>query len=104
VERLKCPVFVFHAEDDHNIPIEITRRFVELLKQQKSAVTFHIVPTGDHYQSMIVEGIPQGIKWLTSLPTEAKAKRTLPFASESRAIRPSPALTRLGPPVGQHLD
>ena len=24
IERLKCPVFVFHAEDDRNISIEIT--------------------------------------------------------------------------------
>ena len=73
VERLKCPVFVFHAEDDHNISIEITRRFVALLKQTNSDVTFRTVPTGDHYQSMIKEGIPQGIKWLTSLPAETKA-------------------------------
>ena len=74
MERLTCPVFVFHAEDDHNIPIGITRHFVELLKNMNSDVTFHTVSTGDHYQSMITEGIPQGIRWLKSLSTEAKAR------------------------------
>ncbi len=83
IERLKCPVFVFHAEDDRNISIEITRRFVELLKQTNSAVTFHSVPTGGHYQSMIRKGIPQGIQWLKSLPAEAKAEPTLPVAGKS---------------------
>ena len=74
IERLKCPVFVFHAEDDHNVSIEITRRFVEQLKQTNSNVTLHTTPTGGHYQSMIVEGIPQGIQWLKSLPGEVKAR------------------------------
>ena len=80
VQLLKCPVFVFHAENDHNIPIGITRRFVALLKQTNPGVTFHTVPTGDHYRSMIKEGIPQGIQWLKSLPAEATAKPTLPVA------------------------
>ena len=88
VEHLKCPVFVFHAEDDHNVPIAITRRFVALLKQTNPNVTFHTVPTGDHYQSMIAEGIPQGIKWLTSLPAEAKARGTSPAADKPKAIAP----------------
>jgi dipeptidyl aminopeptidase/acylaminoacyl peptidase len=73
VAGMKCPVFVFHAEDDHVISIGITRPFVELLKQVNSNVTFHTVPTGDHYRSMIVAGIPQGIKWLKSLPAELKS-------------------------------
>ena len=73
VNRLKCPVFVFHSEDDHNVPIGITRNFVELLQTMNSHVAFHTVPTGDHYQSMITEGIPQGIQWLKSLSTEVKA-------------------------------
>jgi dienelactone hydrolase len=82
IERLRCPVFVFHADDDHTIPIVITRRFVELLKPTNSDVTFHTVPTGDHYRSMIKEGIPQGIKWLKSLRAEAKSEPTLPVAEK----------------------
>ncbi len=78
IERLRCPVFVFQAEDDRVIPIDINRRFVEALKRSNSEVTFHTVTAGDHYQSMIAEGIPQGIHWLKSLPAESQAKPTLP--------------------------
>jgi dienelactone hydrolase len=84
VERLKCPVFIFHAEDDTNVPIGITRRFVDLLKQTNSIVTFHTVPTGGHYDSMIAEGIPQGIQWLRSLPAEANQQRSQPASPRAR--------------------
>jgi dipeptidyl aminopeptidase/acylaminoacyl peptidase len=63
-ERLRCPTFLFHAEDDTNCPIDKTRKFVDQLKEQGTDVTFITVPTGDHYQSMIDEGIPAAIKWL----------------------------------------
>jgi len=64
IARLKCPTFLFHAEDDSNCPIADTRKFADELKQQGTDVTFVSVPTGDHYDSMIKEGIPAGIKWL----------------------------------------
>jgi dienelactone hydrolase len=63
-ERLKCATFLFHAEDDSNCPIAQTRRFADELKQQGTDVIFVTVATGDHYQSMINEGIPAAIKWL----------------------------------------
>jgi dienelactone hydrolase len=61
---LKKPVMLFHAEDDGNCPVESTKRFAEALRQQGTDVTLTIVPTGDHYESMINEGIPAGIRWL----------------------------------------
>jgi dienelactone hydrolase len=64
IARLKCPTFLFHAENDSNCPIGETRKFAEELKQQGTDVTFVSVPTGDHHYSMIKEGIPAGIKWL----------------------------------------
>jgi len=63
-ERLKCPTFLFHAEDDSNCPIAETREFSEQLKQQGADVTLVTVATGNHYDSMINEGIPAAIKWL----------------------------------------
>src|SRR5437762_7581937 len=63
-ERLKCPTFLFHAEDDSNCPIVQTRKFADELKQQGTDVTLMTVAMGDHYQSMIDEGIPAAIKWL----------------------------------------
>jgi dipeptidyl aminopeptidase/acylaminoacyl peptidase len=63
-ERLKCPTFLFHAEDDSNCPIADTTAFAEKLKAQGTDVTYVKAKTGDHYESMINEGIPAGIEWL----------------------------------------
>ena len=68
VAKLTCPVFIFHADDDSNVPTEQVSRFVTELKKTNKQVTFARVATGDHYQSMIKEGIPQAIQWLKSLP------------------------------------
>ena len=64
--RLNCPVFLFHAEDDGNVDAEDTKDFAARLKQKGRDVTLKMVPTGDHYDSMIDEGIPAGIQWLKS--------------------------------------
>ena len=64
VSRLKCPVFLFHAEDDSNVDVAETKDFSSRLEQTNRDVTLKIVPTGDHYDSMIEEGIPAAIQWL----------------------------------------
>ena len=67
IARLKCPVFLFHARDDSNVPIIESERFVEALKRINPKVTFAVVARGNHYQSMIQQGIPQAIDWLKHL-------------------------------------
>jgi dienelactone hydrolase len=62
--RIKCPTFLFHAEDDSICQIDETRGFAQQLKQQGTDTTLVTVPRGEHYQSMIDEGIPAAIKWL----------------------------------------
>jgi dipeptidyl aminopeptidase/acylaminoacyl peptidase len=62
--RIKCPTFLFHAEDDSICEVAQSRTFSETLKQQGTPVTLVTVPSGDHYDSMIAEGIPAAIKWL----------------------------------------
>jgi dipeptidyl aminopeptidase/acylaminoacyl peptidase len=66
--RIKCPTFVFHAEDDRTCEIGDSRLFVEALKAQGTDATLATVPTGDHYDAMIDQGIPQAIQWLQSRP------------------------------------
>lgn len=63
-QRLKCPTFLFHAEDDSTCDIAETKVFAEQLKQQGTDVTLVTVPSGEHYESMINEGIPAAIDWL----------------------------------------
>jgi dienelactone hydrolase len=66
-DQLRCPVFLFHAEDDTNVPITQTADFAAKLKQTNANTTFVRGRQGDHYDSMIREGIPQAIRWLQQL-------------------------------------
>jgi dienelactone hydrolase len=65
--QLQCPVFLFHASDDSNVPVQETQSFSNGLRQLGKTVTLEVVPSGDHYDSMISQGIPRGIQWLKSL-------------------------------------
>lgn len=53
VTSLRCPVFLFHADDDSNVPLSDNAAFVSRLKKTNANVTFVRVPTGNHYDSMI---------------------------------------------------
>lgn len=61
---LKCPVFLFHSQEDGTCPIADTAAFAEQLKKLGADVKYVTVPTGDHYNSMKDQGIPAGIEWL----------------------------------------
>ncbi|HZN36412.1 MAG TPA: prolyl oligopeptidase family serine peptidase [Pirellulaceae bacterium] len=64
VGSIKCPTFLFHAQDDSNCPIADTNAFADELKQKGTDVKYVTAASGDHYDSMINEGIPAGIQWL----------------------------------------
>lgn len=63
-ERINCPVFLFHARDDSNEPFETTEAFAAQLASLNKPHTFSPADWGDHYESMIDEGIPRGIEWI----------------------------------------
>ncbi len=67
VDRLKCPVFLFHALDDSNIPYAETLSFSARLQPHNTQVTLNSAARGDHYQPMISEGIPAAIRWIQGL-------------------------------------
>ncbi len=62
-DKLKCPVFLFHAKDDQNVPVGQTTDFAALVKKTNSNVTLVTSPNGGHYDSMIRQGLPKGIEW-----------------------------------------
>ncbi len=64
VSHIGCPVFVFHANDDSNVNVSESRDFVNRLKAAGKQVDFQTVPFGDHYDSMVKQGIPAAISWL----------------------------------------
>ncbi len=66
-EKLKCPVFLFHARDDENVPASQTEQFAAQVRKTNSQVTLVLARRGGHYESMINEGIPKGIAWFKGL-------------------------------------
>lgn len=68
IGQLHCPTFLFHSEDDSRIPIAESQAFVEALQKTNPRVTFVRGTRGDHYDSMIEEGVPRAIRWLRDLP------------------------------------
>ncbi len=70
VHGLKCPVFLFHAQDDRNVPIGESAHFVTELKRTNPQVTFVRVQSGGHHDAMIRHGIPEAIRWLKKLAGE----------------------------------
>ena len=64
IDDLKTPVFLFHAKDDSNVPFADSQKFAEALRVQGKDVTFDLSETGDHYDSMVTDGIPKAIAWL----------------------------------------
>lgn len=65
--KLKCPVFLFHAEDDDIAPNADIDVFYDTLTKTNRDVTFVRVPTGGHYEAMVETGIPKAIEWLKGL-------------------------------------
>lgn len=63
VQQFTSPVFLFHARDDSNEPWQNTNRFNSLMRASGKSCKFETVDTGQHYQSMIDEGIPRAIRW-----------------------------------------
>jgi dienelactone hydrolase len=73
-KQLTCPLFLFHAENDTVVPIDVSRKFLAKVKETNAQVTFRTVPMGDHHDSMIGEGIPRALQWLATLPAEQAAR------------------------------
>lgn len=78
---LHCPLFLFHARDDSNVPAADSEACAQRLEQMGKSVTFVAVPTGDHYQSMLAQGIPRAIAWLeekAGMPVTSPSAETVP--------------------------
>jgi acetyl esterase/lipase len=72
IESINCPVFLFHADDDSVSPLADNEHFAEAMRAAGKRIEFDRVPTGDHYNSMITRGIPDGINSLS--PREKSIK------------------------------
>lgn len=97
VSRTTRPVFLFHAADDSNTPVAESRRFRQLLQSNNKQVDYVEVLTGDHYDSMIQQGIPRAIPWMRQLAATSAA------AVPATAQATTPNRTNPGVPKGAEL-
>lgn len=81
--ELKCPLFLFHAEDDDNVPASDNADFAEAVSRYNRKVTFARVPSGGHYDSMLGEGIPTAIQWMSRQPRATAAPGPITGATVS---------------------
>jgi dienelactone hydrolase len=65
--KLRCPLFLFHADDDSNVLKSDNVAFYQKLKTTNPQVTFSETGQGNHYDSMIQVGMPRAIAWLKRL-------------------------------------
>ncbi|WP_232103406.1 alpha/beta hydrolase family protein [Gimesia algae] len=63
-EKINCPVFLFHSVGDQVTSYSNTKIFAAQLQKQGIDVKFVSSSGFDHYQTMIDEGIPNGIRWI----------------------------------------
>jgi dienelactone hydrolase len=71
--EIKCPVLLFHAQDDEVVPVSETDAFASALKSAGKDVTVDLVPSGGHFQPMISQGIPRAIAYFAEHGSGAQA-------------------------------
>jgi len=94
VSKFNCPVFLFQAKFDIEVPVEAINKFADQLHRQQKRYKLQIADSSSNYSSIIEEGIPSGINWLASidgkLPADigtktTQAKQTLAQNSQKAA-------------------
>jgi dienelactone hydrolase len=71
LSRIKCPLFLFWADDDQVVAPSELQRFAAEIGNLRPDVTSRTVASGGHFEAMIDPGIPQAIQWLRGLPGES---------------------------------
>jgi dipeptidyl aminopeptidase/acylaminoacyl peptidase len=65
---LRTPTLIFHADDDTTVTKSETDKFIKAAQAAKRSVTYKTTASGGHYDSMINEGITEGIAFLKKQP------------------------------------
>jgi dienelactone hydrolase len=76
ISKIKCPVFIFQATNDSVVSIGDTQKFVAELQKTNTNAVFLTVDEGEHYDSMIQQGIPKAIEWLNRIAFIQKTPQT----------------------------
>ena len=82
---MHVPVFLFHAKDDQVVRSSASDAYMAKLTTFGKQASFRKVESGGHYESMIKQGIPLGIKWLNQQSGKGKTE----VASNNTGSNPS---------------
>lgn len=74
-EALRVPLFLFSADDDSTVPPVQSARFAEAVRKANPNVTYVRAKSGDHYNSMLKEGLPRAIEWLRAMQPAGQPKK-----------------------------
>jgi dipeptidyl aminopeptidase/acylaminoacyl peptidase len=76
-------MFLFQAQDDSTVAPEETQAFAARLQSQGKSIVFATVPTGNHYNSMIRQGISKAIDWLRHLEAQSSSQKEFVVTPEA---------------------
>ncbi len=82
---IRCPLFVYHATGDTVTDFRETKAYCNQLGAMGKDITFVEGTGDDHYQTMISEGIPAALEWLSRQVDSTKSSSASPFV----AVRPN---------------
>lgn len=68
IARLRCPTFLFVAEDDLAVPVIELDPFGEKLTRLNTRAVYEKAAHGGHTDAVEEVGMPRAIAWLASLP------------------------------------
>tara|TARA_R110002095_G_scaffold152237_4_gene132164 strand:+ start:144682 stop:145944 length:1263 start_codon:yes stop_codon:yes gene_type:complete len=97
-------VFLFHSREDQVTSFANTQIFANQLKQQGTDVEFVAGNGGDHYQTMISEGIPLGIEWIKKIVAMSGPATTPDSQMAASAGKPVVSVTAATTPTSPQLQ
>ncbi len=69
-DRIRCPVFLFHAADDSVVPLSNSLQMKA--KLPSTPVVLLRATEGDHHDAMVRVGLPAAVKWINALTKDSE--------------------------------
>ncbi len=97
VHQVRVPLFIYHSTGDTVTSAAATRKYCDLIRQNKTQVLFVETAGNDHYQDMISTGLPAGINWLASQTPGLTTPASSPFIARNTSEPAPPASSPFRP-------
>jgi dienelactone hydrolase len=74
-EKLACPVFLYHARGDRDVPAAATQAFADRIRSLGKDVTLELADGTGRADAIVRDGIPRGVAWLKARDAAVVAGR-----------------------------